>query len=236
MLRVAFLILISSGCLMAQFQFQWRWKCDAKDGKFVVRPGKDSKKFYCWDGQIFSEEKGYTPPPGYVLAYWEEVARKSAQMRADIERKGKEMAEQWERSKQETARLNQERMAEHKAYMDDLNRRVGETRRDPPVTRGSTYTPATSTARANPKTVVVSAPEPATPAPKVPPASRAKVDEVKTGMDRAAVESILGQPHGSMSIPEEDSLLEVLTYLLDDNSTARVRIKDGKVLSVKITE
>jgi hypothetical protein len=46
----------------------------------------------------------------------------------------------------------------------------------------------------------------------------------------------LGKPHGSISIPEDDGLMETLTYTLDDNTTARVRLKQGKVEWVKISD
>jgi len=228
-LRWPFLILVSATCLAAQI----RWTCDAKDGKFIVTPCATCKKFYCWDGKIFSEEPGYTRPPSYVLSYWEEVHRRSEQIRADIDRRGKELREQVQRAEQDSARLNQERMQAHKEYMDDLNRRISESRSSPASPRSGM---TANTQRAVPKTLVVVAREPATPAPSVPPASRAKLSEVQVGMDRAAVEVVLGKPHSALSIPEEDGLVEALTYMLDDHATAHVRIEKGKVVSVKISD
>src|SRR5579871_1461152 len=229
MLHRLLLILGSAGCLAAQI----RWSCDAKDGKFIMAPCATCKKFYCWDGKIFSEEPGYTPPPGYVLSYWEEVHRRSQQIRADIDRRGKELREQVQKGAQETARLNQESAQRQKEYMDDLHRRIAESR----SSRGSPQSVMTaSTQRAEPKTVVVVAPEPAAAAPSMAPASRAKVSEVQIGMDRTAVEEILGKPHAAMSVPEEDGLVEVLSYRLEDRSTARVRIERGKVASVKTSQ
>ncbi len=73
-------------------------------------------------------------------------------------------------------------------------------------------------------------------APVAPTVSRAKASEVQVGMDRAAVEGILGKPHGSMSIPEDDGLVEVLNYTLDDKRTAKVRLEKGKVVSVKMLD
>jgi hypothetical protein len=221
MLRWSFLLLFSAGFVTAQF----RWKCDAKDGKFIVTPGANSKKFYCWDGQIFSEEKGYTPPPSFVLDYWAEVHRKSQQIREDIDRRGKELKEGFERSKEESSRLSQERMAANKQFNDNLNRQVSEHQR-----------PSSASQHVSPKTVLVTAPEPAAAAATIRPASRVKADQIKEGMDRTTLEAALGKPHGSMSIPEDDGLLEVLTYNLDDRSTARVRIKQGRVVSIKILD
>jgi hypothetical protein len=225
MLRWSLLILLSAGSLGAQF----RWKCDPKDGKFTTTLCATCKKMYCWDGQIFSEEEGYTPPPSYVLAYWEEVARKSQQIRADIERRGKELADQVQAGKQETARLNQDRALAHKEFMDDLNRRIAQSRSgSPPAPR------AAIVSRAVPTNVVAGVAEPAMSAPALVPSSRAKVSEIQVGMDRATVEGILGRPHSSISVPDDDGLVESLSYMLEDHATARVRIERGKVASVKI--
>ncbi len=223
------LILLSTGCLSAQI----RWKCDPKDGKFITALCATCKKFYCWDGQIFSEEAGYTPPPAYVLAYWEEIHRRSQQIKADIDRRGKELKEQVQKGQQEAVRLNQERAQAHQEFTDDLNRRIAESRAAAASPRSAT---AASTQRTVPKNIVVAAPEPASAAPSLPPVSRAKVSEIQVGMDRAAVEGVLGKPHSAMSIFEDDGLVESLTYTLDDHTTARIRIEKGKVASVKVLD
>jgi len=225
MLRSVFLILLSAASLAGEI----RWKCDAKDGKFITALCANCKKFYCWDGQIFSEEEGYTPPPSYVLAYWEEVHRKSAQIRADIDRRGKELKEQVEKGREETARLNQERAQAHQEFMDNLNRRISESRSSAGVARNGV---AANTQRVVPRDTVVTAPGPATPAPIIPPASRAKVNEVQVGMDRAAVEGVLGKPHSAL----DDGAVQVLSYTLEDHGAARVRIEEGRVVSVKMSD
>lgn len=66
--------------------------------------------------------------------------------------------------------------------------------------------------------------------------ARSKVAEVQTGMDRAAVEAVLGKPHSVMAIQGSDEAVETLIYNLDDKSTARVRIVDSKVVSVKFED
>ena len=210
MFRWFFLTLASVVCLAAQI----RWKCDAKDGKFTMTPCANCQKFYCWDGKIFSEEKGYTPPPAYVLQYWEEVRRRSQQIREDIERRGKELREQVQKGAEETKRLNQERMQAHTEYMGDLHRR---------------------SPRTIPKDVVVVDSAPAVTAPSIPPVSRAKARAVQVGMGRAAVEGLLGKPQSAISIPEDDGFVEILTYTLDDQGSARVRIEHGKVVSVQLS-
>jgi len=226
--RCAFLILVSAACLAAQI----RWTCDPKDGKFVATPCAACQKFYCWDGQIFSEERGYPPPPSYVLAYWEEVHRNSQQIRADIDRRGKELKEKVEKAKQETARLNQERAQAHQEFMDDLHRRMNDMH---PSSGGPRTATTASARRVAPKDTVVVPVDPGPAAPALPPISRVKAEEIRVGMDRDAVEALLGKPHSAISIPDEDGLVESFTYLLDDQATARVRIEQGKVVSVKIS-
>jgi hypothetical protein len=64
--------------------------------------------------------------------------------------------------------------------------------------------------------------------------TRNKIAEVRTGMDRAAVEELVGKPHSVMAIQGADESIETLIYNLDDKSTARVRVVGGKVASVQI--
>jgi hypothetical protein len=62
---------------------------------------------------------------------------------------------------------------------------------------------------------------------------RSKVGEVQTGMDRAAVEALLGKPHSVMSIQGADEAIETLIYNLEDKGTARVRMVNGRVASIQ---
>jgi hypothetical protein len=180
MLRWSFLILASAASLAAQI----RWTCDAKDGKFAMTPCATCQKFYCWDGQIFSEEPGYTPPPSYVLCYWEEAHRRSQQIRADVDRKGKELGEQVQKASQETMRLNQERNQAHKEYMDDLNRRINESR----SSQGAPHSGmGANNQRAVPKDVVVAASGPNTSIRSIPPSSRVRASEVAVPGDLVVV-------------------------------------------------
>jgi len=217
MLRCFFLILISAATAAAQFH----WTCKPKDGKFMK--GFGNEKYYCWDGQIFSTAPGYNPPPKYVLDYWVNVLRKMEQTRADIARNGQEMADKVHQAQLDTARMNQERLKESQAFNDELNRKIAEQRGGQslarPISRGTVLAP----------------PQPES-APIAPPVSRAKASEVQVGMDREAVEGILGKPHGSMSIPDDDGLVEVQNYTLDDKGTAKVRLEKGKVVSVKMLD
>jgi hypothetical protein len=218
MLRCLLLIAVSAATAAAQFH----WTCNAKDGKFMK--GFGNEKYYCWDGQIFSTAEGYNPPPKYVLDYWIEAQRKMEQTRVDIARRGQEMADKVHQAQLDTARMNQERLEKAQAFNDELNRKVAEQRGGQslsrPVSRSAT---------------VLGPPTPES-APIAPPVSRTKAAEVQVGMDRAAVEGILGKPHGSMSIPEDDGMVEVLNYTLDDKGTAKVRLEKGKVVWVKMLD
>jgi hypothetical protein len=51
-------------------------------------------------------------------------------------------------------------------------------------------------------------------------------------MDRGAVEALVGKPHSVIAIQGADEPIETLIYNLDDKSTARVRLVNGKVASV----
>jgi hypothetical protein len=219
MLRCFFLIVFSAAAAAAQ---GFHWTCNPKDGKFMR--GFGNEKYYCWDGQIFSTAEGYNPPPKYVLDYWVEVHRKMEQTRADIARKGQEMADKVHQAQLDSARMNQERLQKDQAFNDELNRKIAEQRGGQsfsrPISRGE----------------VVLGPEKPETAPIAPPVTRARAAEVQVGMDRAAVEGILGKPHGSMSIPDDDGLVEVLNYTLDDKGTAKVRLEKGKVVSVKMLD
>jgi hypothetical protein len=218
MFRCILLIAVSAATAAAQFH----WTCNPKDGKFMR--GFGNEKYYCWDGQIFSTAEGYNPPPKYVLDYWVEVQRKMEQTRADIARKGQEMADKVHQAQLDTARMNQERLQKDQTFNDELNRKIAEQRGGQslsrPISKGS----------------AVLAPEKPESGEIPPPVSRAKAAEVQVGMDRAAVEGILGKPHGSMSIPDDDGLVEVLNYTLDDKGTEKVRLEKGKVVSVKVLD
>ena len=72
--------------------------------------------------------------------------------------------------------------------------------------------------------------------PALSPVQRSKVAEIQTGMDRAAVETVLGKPHSVMAIHGGDDEVETLIYHLDDKATARVRTVNGKVASVQFLE
>jgi hypothetical protein len=75
----------------------------------------------------------------------------------------------------------------------------------------------------------------ATPAPALGLVKLSQVAEVKTGMDRASVEAVLGKPHSVMAI-HSDEEIETLIYNLDNKDTARIRTINGKVVSVKFGE
>jgi hypothetical protein len=74
------------------------------------------------------------------------------------------------------------------------------------------------------------------PAPAGSTVKRSQMTGVTTGMDRAAVEAVLGKPNSVMGIQGSDEAIETLIYNLDDKATARVRTVNGKVVSVQVLE
>jgi hypothetical protein len=64
--------------------------------------------------------------------------------------------------------------------------------------------------------------------------TRSKIAEVQEGMDRAAVEALIGKPHSVMAIEGADEPVETLIYNLADKGTARVRVVNGKVASIQV--
>jgi hypothetical protein len=64
--------------------------------------------------------------------------------------------------------------------------------------------------------------------------TRDKIAEVQAGMDRAAVEALVGKPHSVTAIQGADEPIETLTYNLADKGTARVRVVNGKVASIQL--
>ena len=76
----------------------------------------------------------------------------------------------------------------------------------------------------------------AAPTPALSLVPRSRLAEVQTGMDRAAVEAVLGKPHSVMAIQGSDEPTETLIYNLDDKGTARVRTVSGKVVSVQFSD
>jgi hypothetical protein len=73
----------------------------------------------------------------------------------------------------------------------------------------------------------------APPRPDPVPVSNRKWASVHPGMTRHQALQILGDPPGTMEIPEEGGLTEVWTYRLEGGKSARIRIEHGEV--VKIT-
>jgi hypothetical protein len=64
--------------------------------------------------------------------------------------------------------------------------------------------------------------------------TRNKMAQVQAGMDRAAVEALVGKPHSVMAIQGTDEPVQTLIYNLDDRGTAQVRVVSGKVASVQL--
>jgi len=81
--------------------------------------GSAMRKYYCWDGQIFSTAPGYTPPPKYVLDYWVESAAKNGTDSRGHRSKGQEMADKVHPGAVGHRAGDQERLAKDQAFNDE---------------------------------------------------------------------------------------------------------------------
>lgn len=70
--------------------------------------------------------------------------------------------------------------------------------------------------------------------PKAEPIDRARFDVVSPGLERTTLVQALGEPHGQIANLGADGDEESLTWLLAGGGQARVRLKAGKVLNIKL--
>ena len=241
--RLAPLLLLAFLSLSSLFPQQVRYTCLNKKDRYNTIPCDGCPKYYCWDGEIFADAPGYNPPPTYVLQYWAKVEEDSRRLRADIDRKGKELEAAVERGKQETARLNAESAERHKQFMDEVNQKIqannaSRPTSNPPRSSSAYVPPPTQSARSAPPRLLRPEDLPVETGPTAPaftPVPRDKAAQIKVGMDRAAALEILGKPHSTIAIPDASGLVEILTYTLEGNASANLRIEKSKVASLKIT-
>jgi hypothetical protein len=72
--------------------------------------------------------------------------------------------------------------------------------------------------------------------PKAEPVESGLLDGVSVGMERVAVVEKLGEPHGQMGNLGSDGDEESLTYLVAGGGQANVRLKQGKVVNVRLPQ
>jgi hypothetical protein len=213
MSRLFLCFMAFSAVARAQFgTIQVKWTCP-KEGRFTVRHCEGCNPHYCMDGKHFHADEG--PVPAWVLGYFAELKRKSEEIRREIDAQSAELraahAANVERSKQRNAKYASEQEA--------LLQRA-QARRQGTATR--TLTPVAPVG-------VDAAPDSATPAKIV---STAEVGLIKVGDSREDVLARLGTPASAITIPGEDGTVETLSYRTAPARTARINIRDGRVVEI----
>ncbi|HLJ51259.1 MAG TPA: hypothetical protein VKU01_34860 [Bryobacteraceae bacterium] len=105
----------------------------------------------------------------------------------------------------------------------EMNQHVAELKAKRPVAAGPTVIAARQTV-----------PIPAAPEVRHKPVSPEAFASIEKGMKRTELIEKLGEPMGSISIPNDDGFIEVWTYSLTDGGTAKVRIEAGVVVSHQV--
>jgi len=106
----------------------------------------------------------------------------------------------------------------------EMNQHVAELKAKHPVVAGPPMV-------ASPRATV---PVPAAPEVRHKPVSPEAFASIEKGMKRTEVMDKLGDPIGSISIPNDDGFVEIWTYSLTDGGTAKVRIEAGAVVSHQV--
>lgn len=218
MTRVLFVVALLVAPSFAQVGIKIRWTCP-KEGRFSVKHCEGCNTHYCMDGEHFHADEG--PVPSWVFNYFAELQRRSEEIRKEIAQKGAELgaahAANVERSKQ----LNAKYAAEHEAFM----RRVQSGQH---ATARRMLTPGY---RGN--GVVEAAPETVVP-PRL--LSKAELESVKVGDNRAEVLVRLGTPSSAISIPGDEGTLETLSYRAAPDRTARINLRHGRVIEISLPQ
>ena len=189
------------------------------------RSSNGGEKHYCWDGKHYSQSTGGVP--AFVLEYWEEEARKSAQFDEEMKRS------------REEARV---RLAADEAAADAARRAAGlpslaEARRAhdekhrAAVERALARSGGSPASRSFPAGVATVA---QSPKPTHQPLPLDRFNGLGEGMERGTVIEKLGQPHGAMSNLGSSGDEEALTYLVEGGGHGSIRLRQGKLVSVRL--
>ncbi|QOY91257.1 hypothetical protein [Paludibaculum fermentans] len=190
-----------------------RYLCE-KTGRYWVSYGKNSKdRHYCWDGTHYSRAEGGVP--AFVLDYWAQKEQERGQIRREIDERGGELRAQ---------------VAANQARLDADRRAMGlptheEIRRNPELARSVRMRPGPTGASPGVES---------SSRPKAQPVELALFDGLTAGIDRGEVVKRLGEPHGQIGNLGSDGDEESLTYLLAGGGQARLRLKGGKVVTLKL--
>ncbi len=166
------------------------------------------------DGQHFHVDQG--PVPEWVLSYFAELTRRSEAIRKEIETRSGELREAHAANAERSKHLNAKYAAEHEAFL----RRVQSGRQG-----------AASRVLAPAPGGVDAAPDIAAP-PKI--STATEIDRIKVGDSRSEVVSKLGTPASAITIPGEEGTVETLSYRIAPDRTARINLRDGRVVEISL--
>jgi hypothetical protein len=179
------------------------------------------EKHYCWDGKHYSKSTGGVP--AFILEYWAEQERKSAEFSAEMARSREEAMA---------------RRAADEAAADEARLKMGlpslaEARRASAERHRAAVEAAQARTRSR-LSVAGAATVEQSQKPAHEPLPTDRFSRFTAGTDRAVIVEALGQPHGSMSNLGADGDEESLTYLVEGGGHASIRLKQGKLLTVRL--
>lgn len=190
-----------------------RYTCE-KTGRYWVSYGRNPKdRHYCWDGTHYSRADGGVP--AFVLNYWVEKDQERARIQREIDERGADLRNQVAANR---ARLDADRRAQGLPTHEEI-------RSNPELARSSRM--RTAQMGANPAVEASSKP-------KVEPVAPALFEGLTAGIERNEVVRRLGPPHGQIGNLGSEGNEESLTYLLAGGGQASVRLKDGKVVAIRL--
>jgi len=166
------------------------------------------EKHYCWEGKHYSKSTGGVP--AFILDYWAEQERESARFSEEMKRNSEEMA----------ARAAASRAAaeeRHRAAMERIGARPG--------VYGRPNSPASAVATVEQSQRPIHEPLPVD-----------LFNGILPGAERATVVAKLGQPHGSITNLGPSGDEESLTYLVERGGSASIRLKQGKLLTIRLPQ
>ncbi len=185
------------------------------------------EKHYCWEGKHYSKSTGGVP--AFILDYWAEQERESARFSEEMKRNSEEMAARAAASRaaaeesrraaglpsfEEARRAAEER---HRAAMERIGARPG--------VYGRPNSPASAVATVEQSQRPIHEPLPVD-----------LFNGILPGAERATVVAKLGQPHGSITNLGPSGDEESLTYLVERGGSASIRLKQGKLLTIRLPQ
>lgn len=69
--------------------------------------------------------------------------------------------------------------------------------------------------------------------PPAPPIPAVKLEGIFAGLDRSALLAHMGAHYRCLLIQDDGGVVEILTYTLDGNCSAKVRLENGRAVSIQ---